>query len=72
MALTTAAKFRRWMGKQGYSPRGLAEEIGVTRSAVRWWMEGTHVPKVTAALRIEALGGPRLTEWSDGLAASPS
>lgn len=56
-------RLRRWMVASGFSPRALGAVVGVSRSAVQWWMSGTTRPKVRSAMAIEQLGGPKLEEW---------
>lgn len=43
----------------------LGEEIGVSRTAIYWWLEGRCRPKVASAMKLAALGGPSVDVWGE-------
>lgn len=47
-----------------YTQQALARELGVTQQAVSSWLRGTNRPSDAARVRLEALLGVALADWT--------
>uniref|UniRef100_A0A6M3JBI2 Putative DNA binding, helix-turn-helix domain containing protein n=1 Tax=viral metagenome TaxID=1070528 RepID=A0A6M3JBI2_9ZZZZ len=46
-------KLIKWLNKKGWTQKNLADELGVSESAVSLWFSGDRKPSSKSALKIE-------------------
>lgn len=57
-------ELRRWLARQAKSAAELAEEIGVSRQAVHYWLSRERRPGLLYAARLERLTGIPASLWA--------